>query len=445
MPLTPELRKFLRDLFQFLELQPIEHTDPRYVPLYESLEDGDPVERLSRTINFSETQSCQFFSGFRGTGKSTQLLRLKSQLEAEGYLAFYANAMDYLNPALPIEIGDLLVLLAGAFSDAVFESEGINLAGQSYWERFRNFLTTTQVELTDVELGLVKDVAKLKLAFRDTPSFRDKLQQALSVRLFEVELQVRKFFEDYVKELRERHLGNAGIVFIFDNLEQLRGSATTEAEVIAGVQRLFTVHIDRLKIPYIHMVYTVPPWLKFLLAGVDVELLPSICQWTKHPDRTPKAAGHASMLDVIRKRFGEEGFTRFFGDDSKAGEFVKVCGGNLRDLIRLLQEAFRRVDLLPITDKVIQSCIRSIRDDLLPIPTDDATWLSRIARLREPSLPNGHPDTISRFALFLDVHLVLLFRNGDDWYDVHPLIREYVEQLAVTEQGHAIDGQGSSS
>ncbi len=81
MPLTPELRKFLRDLFQFLELQPIEHTDPRYVPLYESLEDGDPVERLSRTIIFSETQSCQFFSGFRGTGKSTQLAGVPTAAE----------------------------------------------------------------------------------------------------------------------------------------------------------------------------------------------------------------------------------------------------------------------------------------------------------------------------------------------------------------------------
>jgi hypothetical protein len=317
MPLTPELRKFLKDHFRELELLPIEHTDHRYVPLYESLEDGDPIERLSRTIAFSDSESRQFFSGFRGTGKSTQLLRLKSQLAEEGYLTFYANAMDYLNPALPIDIGNLLVLLAGAFSDAVEKAEQFTLTGQSYWQRFTHFLTTAQVQLTDVELGLIKDVAKLKLAIRDTPSFRDKLKQALSVRLYDIELQVKKFFEDYVKELRERHPGNAGIVFLFDNLEQLRGSATTEAEVIASVQRVFSTHIDRLNIPYVHVVYTVPPWLKFVQPGVDVELLPSICQWSKLPDRTPKEAGQASMLTVIRKRFGEEAFKKFFGDESK--------------------------------------------------------------------------------------------------------------------------------
>src|SRR5215469_10510782 len=104
------------------------------------------------------------------------------------------NAMDYLNPALPIEIGDLLVLLAGAFSDTVEATEKVALAGQSYWQRFVHFLTTTQVQLTDVELGLVKDVAKLKLAIRDTPSFRDKLKQVLSVRLSDIEQQVKKFF-----------------------------------------------------------------------------------------------------------------------------------------------------------------------------------------------------------------------------------------------------------
>src|SRR5579871_2844148 len=239
MPLTPELRKFLTDHFRDLELQPLAPQDPRYVPLYETLEDGDPIERLTRTIYFSGTESRQFFSGFRGTGKSTQLLRLKTQLEEEGYLAFYANAMEYLNPALPIEIGDLLVFLAGAFSDAVQEAEQFTLTGQSYWDRFKNFLTNTKVELTDVEFGLIQDVAKIKLAIRDTPSFRDKLKRALSDRLSDVELQVKKFFEDYVKALQARHPGNAGIVFLFDNLEQLRGSATTEAEVVASVQRIF--------------------------------------------------------------------------------------------------------------------------------------------------------------------------------------------------------------
>src|SRR2546427_2831235 len=35
--------------------------------------------------------------------------------------------------------------------------------------------------------------------------------------------------------------------------------------VLKSVERLFSIHIEMLKVPYIHAVYTVPPWLKFLL------------------------------------------------------------------------------------------------------------------------------------------------------------------------------------
>ena len=433
MPLKPEDTQFLKGVFQYLHEKPLPPGDPRYVRLYEFLEDGDPVERLARGIRFCEVESRQFFSGFRGSGKSTQLLRLKSQLEGEGYLVYYADAFEYFNPAQPIEIGELLVLLAGAFSDAVAKEEGVSLAGESYWTRLKNYLTNTNVELDEVEFGLFGDVAKLKLAIRDAQSFRQKLQVALFNRLYETETQVKNFFEDYTKELKERHPHAAGIVFLFDNLEQLRGSATTEREVIGSVQTLFSTHIDRLAIPYIHVIYTVPPWLKFLLAGANVEILPSIVQWNNDPGRSPKGMGDACLREVIQGRFGDDGFLRFFGTDAKADEFVKVSGGNLRDLIRLLREAIKRVDSLPVSEQVIQASIRTIREQFLPIPTDDAIWLARISKQRESALPNGNPETIARFSLFLDTHLVLFLRNGDEWYDVHPLIREFVEQVAGRE------------
>ena len=114
MPLTPEQNLFRKNLFQNLHEKPLEPGDFRYVPLYESLSDGDPVARLAETISFSPSESRQFFSGFRGSGKSTQLFRLKQKLEADGYLVYYADALEYFNSALPIEIGQVLILLAGA-------------------------------------------------------------------------------------------------------------------------------------------------------------------------------------------------------------------------------------------------------------------------------------------------------------------------------------------
>ena len=431
MPLTPEDNQFLKGLFQYLHEKPLEPGDPRYVPLYESQPDGDPVGRLAREIHYSESDSRQFFSGFRGSGKSTQLLRLKKKLDEEGYRVYYADALEYLNPALPIEIGQLLMLLAGAFSDAVQREEGFSLAGESYWTRLKNF-ASANVELDSVELGLFSDVAKLKLAIRDGDSFRQKLQKALTLRPYEIDAQVKRFFEDYVKKLREIHPGAAGIVFLFDNLEQLRGSLASEREVIGSVQTLFSTHIERLAIPYVHVVYTVPPWLKLLMSAAPVEILPSITQWKKE-DRSPVGKGNGCLREVIEGRFGQEGFVRFFGDDARADELVKVCGGNLRDLIQLLRQAILRVGSLPIPEQDIQASIRAVRNHFLPLSTKDALWLADIAEKRDAVYEDSDPETIARISLYLDSHHVLFLRNGDDWYDVHPLIREYVAEIAAGE------------
>lgn len=53
------------------------------------------------------------FSGFRGSGKTTELFRLKKSLEESGYVVLYGDALKYLNPAQEIDISDLLIVLAG--------------------------------------------------------------------------------------------------------------------------------------------------------------------------------------------------------------------------------------------------------------------------------------------------------------------------------------------
>jgi hypothetical protein len=433
MPLTQEDKYFLRGVFQNSQDRPLEPGDPRYEPLYASLGADDPVEQLSNSIGFSGVESRQLFSGFRGSGKSTELLRLKQSLEEQGYRVYYANALDYLNPALPVDITDVLILLAGAFSDSVREAEGLDIAGESYWDRFWHYLNNTQVKLEGFDLGLFKDAARLKVSLKDVPSFRQRIQEAMSLRLSELESQVKKFFEDYRKAISLRHT-NSGIVFLFDNLEQLRGNALSEEqEVISSVEKLFSQHLDRLSIPYFHVVYTVPPWLRFAIPGMPIEILPSIVQWKNDAGHTPNHSGDQCLLQVIRKRFGDDGFARFFQSEESALALVRSCGGSIRDLLFLLRQTILSANSLPVAESTIASSIRKLRDSFLLVSTEEALWLARVAKSRTPELPDRSSSSISQFTLFVDTHLVLFLRNGQEWYDVHPLVREHVEQIARRE------------
>src|SRR5688500_4143659 len=115
--------QFLKGLYQNLADRPLEPDHPFRVAVYDRQGAEDPVDSMSRHIRYTDVQSMQMFSGFRGSGKTTELFRLRKDLEERGYVVLYGDALEYLNPAEPIDISNLLIVLAGAFSDALREME----------------------------------------------------------------------------------------------------------------------------------------------------------------------------------------------------------------------------------------------------------------------------------------------------------------------------------
>lgn len=81
---------------------------------------------------------------------------------------------------------------------------------------------------------------------------------------------------------------------------------------------------------------------------------------------------------------------------------------------------------------MIDSVINAGRRDFLPIAQEDAKWLEEIARVRGPALPSTDAGPVNRLARFLDSHFALFFVNADEWYDMHPLIREEVAEVMRT-------------
>ncbi len=455
MALSGEDRLLLKTIYQRLRDEPLKPGEDAYrefyQPVYSTAGGDDPVELMYTHIDWNDVMSMQMFSGFSGSGKTTELLRLKKRLEDDGFIVLYSDALDYLNPAERIDITDLLIVMAGAYSDALENELKIDIAGENYWDRFKNYLLKTNVDIPEATVktemdsplrevvGGLKAGLDLKLTLKTTPSFREKLQQAMANRIGELKNQVDKFVEDGVKAIRKaRGDDRARVVFIFDSLEQIRGSLFNEQEVIRSVERLFTNHLRLLRLPNVHAVYTVPPWLKFALpktVEVEVVLLPSVRQWDNDGGRSRYDAGWDALRSLARKRFGEGGCKRVFGEPDADGHFpladkiVGLCGGHFRDLLLLFREMLTRAKSLPVTEEVVDAAIVAVRRQFLPIAVENARWLHQIARLRQTALMTDHHEDVNRLTRFLDTHFVLYFTNGEEWYDIHPLIREEVEAI----------------
>ncbi|MFZ2279626.1 MAG: hypothetical protein WAW39_17650 [Prosthecobacter sp.] len=408
-----------------------------YEPIYDEDPD-DPVRLMRKCISRQPVQSFQTFSGFRGSGKTTELFRLRHCLRQDGCLVFYTDALKYLSPADTVDIADMLLVIAGAFNDQLIDQGYGDDMKESWWSRAWHYLKTTTVDVTGLEAGgdIAGAEAKLKAALQTSPSFRQEVNKALVHRIRELKNKVDEFFAENIQRVRKsaKVKKDVKIVFMFDGLEQIQGTRSNENDVVDSITRLFANSREMLEIPSVHLVYTVPPWLKFVIPGFQTRLIPTVKLWKKK-DRARNGAGHATMLSILKLRFTDEGFERFFGPLTKKGshhladELIEHSGGHFRDLLRLTEEAILRCDDVPVTKESINHAIASIRRNFLPISREDALILREIAEHRDAIPQTTSPAEVSRLARFLNTHVVLYFINGDEWYDLHPLIRDEVYEI----------------
>src|SRR5712691_2631794 len=433
-------RDFRRWLAQRLIVdQALEPGSELYEPLYDGVP-GDPISLLYDDIDLSEVESLNFLSGFRGSGKTSELFRLRKRLRDHDYVVAYANALDFLPPSEPIEISDFLLVLAGSFSEAIEAELKTDLAHEGFWERFVNFLTKTNVKIEGFDTKVTvpgTDVGlNFKTALREVPSFRQQVREKLASRIGELRKEVHEFFEFGRQRIQSATNSSRNPVFIFDQFEQLKDAIATGGKVAESVAMLMANHRTDLKVPNFHTLLTVPPWLKFKLPDMAARIrwLYNIKLWKNDEKRPRDAPGWKTMRRVVERRLTAPGMQRYFGSPNKRGEFraveklIDASGGHFRDLIRLLRETVLRAVSMPIDDDVVEATISELRAAYLPVPLADAKWLHQIGNQRDCLLADRSLESVQRMTFFLDTHCALILKNGDDWYDVHPLIRDEVAE-----------------
>lgn len=71
----------------------------------------------------------------------------------------------------------------------------------------------------------------------------------------------------------------------------------------------------------------------------------------------------------------------------------------------------------------------NVQSSFLPIPVQDARWLNKISQTRDGLLEDDSPKSVHQMTVFLDTHCVMIHRNGKEWYDIHPIIRDEVAEI----------------
>ena len=432
--MTSHDRTFLRDFFRQVSDHPLDPEDPRYIPLYDDTEltGADPVELMARAIEWTPGQSVQLLSGYRGTGKSSELRRLEKRLRDDGHLVIRGDIEDYLNLSVPVDISDFLMAISGAFSDAI-EDRGLPGETPSFWDSLVDLLKRTKFNGISTSLAAGVFSTTIKANLKSDPSFKARLQEHMAGHLAALVKDVREFFDHCVRALRELNANDREVVFLVDSIEHFRGTLVNAGEVQSSVETLFVSHAERLHLPHMHVVYTVPPYLKVRYGNVGslyepggLQVLPALKLRSEEGVIFPQ--GYDAMERVVSAR-GD--WQRLLGDRQTLDRLVQYSGGHLRDLLRLLAEVLRRATELPVSESTVDAAINQLRSEFLPIADSDARWLANIARSHQTAL--ARMEDLPDLARFFDTHLARWYRNGEEWYDVHPLISEQVAKQAESE------------
>lgn len=215
-----EIKTFHRTL-QGQHAEALEPDSPLYVPIWQTQPQKDPILQLAGRIRFAESESVNILTGFRGNGKSTELRRLRKQLENQDCSVILIDMLKYLHMTKPLEISDFLLSLVAALAAAVSEKFGVNTIDKNALKRFWQFLNATGIVLeggnTAINAGLSSSIG-FKL-HRD-PDFKAQVQKKMRGHLDGLVQEVEAFVRQLVKSLQR---GNAEhkVVLLVDSVEQL--------------------------------------------------------------------------------------------------------------------------------------------------------------------------------------------------------------------------------
>jgi len=388
---------------------------------------GDRLARIIRNIRRSGgIPTLHFLGGHLGSGKTTELLRMRHRLlSAEGGAALSMRVLfvdaDVLLNRHDVDLEDILVALWSVVSrDA---PEAATKVLRAIWtDQIRGVLKDIVVNLpSEMTEALGKVVGELRLpGLEQRKTVRGKLGSVMSALV--------NGLNGALASMRQET--GETIVFVIDNLEKLSQGQRE------SVERLYLERMGALKDLDAHLVITVPIYLCYAAAGAgltglyggEVVVLPMVKVRRRVADGgSDDAAGVHAMAELLQKRVRFDAL--FERGAEAAAEIGRMSGGCIRHALRMIQGAVNEHDFPPVTAASVQRAAASLQADFeraLPEP-----WVPVLkAVARENRFPDDCDENIKRD--LLRNLFVLEYENGepDPWYAVHPLVercRKYRE------------------
>ena len=412
-----------------------------YVDCQEVRGGWEVVRELGRKIARSKQPTCQLYSGHRGVGKSTELLRLREYLEAEKFKVVYFAADDEDIEPQDTEYADILFACVRHLVRDVQIPEDRNPLVKwmkSRWQWLKDF-ALTDYEFADLKLEQqISQFAKISANLRAVPDKRREFRQKLNTNTQSLVDALNEFIGEAKSVLPK---DCKGVVLVADNLDrivEIKESATKPS----NYDEIYLSRSEILRGLACHVIYTIPISMVYSDRSTQLEdnydkpdVLPMVM--VKNPDGTENQKGLEKLRELIMRRMvltdpnlmqtleGKvEGLKTppVFDSPETLKLLCLMSGGHVRNLMQMIQKAIDWTDNLPITAKAAKRAIDETQDTYNRT-IQEHQW----ALLAQACTVRQRENDVEHMRLMLN-RCLLEYRYYDQqdklqvWCNVHPLI-----------------------
>ncbi len=407
------------------------------------------IDQLEQAIEDCAGQDNKLiFTGHRGCGKSTLLAELGFRLTETGrYFVVMFSIADTIERSA-VDHVNILFSMAVQLLDAA-ERREVKLKPGLKLALYRWLGKHTKTDVKAVESAIeTSGEASLKGGIPAVLELLVKVKSILKVNSVlreEITIEFARKISDLIAQLNQIqiYIENATgqtVLVIIDDLDKLDLSVT---------ETIFSKNIQPLLDPTFRIFYTVP-----IATLREVSLKRNIEAYVqkihtmrvakffnkatvRQPDRVPDEAMMAVFAEILERRLPER-----LIDPALKAEMILKSGGVLRELIRIadscsdrcMQEIRRQLRQAKFDQPSViisQPILATVLTDLQisyaePLGLTDFELLKGIYR---DFLPQEVKN--QRFQDLLHGLYVLEYRNGGQWYDLNPIVKDLLEQEGV--------------
>ncbi len=425
-------------------LEPLPLGDPRYVDLSAG-RDTKELRQLRLHLEDQRGRENRFakvaFTGHRGSGKSTELLRLEDRLAGR-----FTSLHLYVDETLlrDLEYTDLLLWLVDSLArkfaewsmplDERLVDEVANWFAEIVKEEIKSVKAGTELEATlegEAKAGLyfasLRVFSRLKSIVTGSIDSRQTIRKKLQPYGQDLINRVNGLLDSAARALEQRGK-EPDLLIVQDNLDQLSADAA---------RRLFIENGKLLKELRAHFVFTTPvalamepPWdigrvfdNRFTMPMVK----------TRRPNGKPFKTGLDALTELVGRRVD---LGKIFASMKVVRFLVEMSGGSVRDLLRLLNQAqlLARVDHKSKIDlATAQEAALKLRLDYERALVPGQTYFPLLAKVHQSKKlelpkPSEDPELVDKardiFNRLLLMGVVFEYNGEELWFDVHPIVRK---------------------